>query len=125
MKVLLSIKPEFADKIFSGKKQFEFRKSLFKRSEVNCIVIYVTLPVGKVMGEFNIESIIEDTPSNVWEETKAAAGITRKFFHSYFEGRERAFAIKIGEIKKYDEPLELSALGSNIFAPQSFRYLTR
>lgn len=31
MKVLLSIKPEFANKIFEGTKRFEFRKSIFKK----------------------------------------------------------------------------------------------
>ena len=30
MKILLLIKPQFADKIFDGSKGFEFRKSLFK-----------------------------------------------------------------------------------------------
>ena len=30
MKVVLSIKPEFANKIFDGTKKFEFRKSIFK-----------------------------------------------------------------------------------------------
>ena len=30
MKVLLSIKPEFAEKIFNGTKKYEFRKSIFK-----------------------------------------------------------------------------------------------
>ena len=30
MKVLLSIKPEFVEKIFSGEKRFEYRKNIFK-----------------------------------------------------------------------------------------------
>ena len=30
MKVLLSIKPEFAEKILNGTKRFEFRKGIFK-----------------------------------------------------------------------------------------------
>ena len=34
MKVLLSIKPEFADKIFNGTKKYEFRKEIFNGSEV-------------------------------------------------------------------------------------------
>ena len=31
MKVLLSIKPEFVEKIFSGEKRFEYRKFAFKK----------------------------------------------------------------------------------------------
>ena len=34
MKVVLSIKPEFAFKIFDGTKQFEFRKAIFKNPAV-------------------------------------------------------------------------------------------
>ena len=39
MKVLLSIKPEFVEKIISGEKKFEFRKSLPKREGITTIVV--------------------------------------------------------------------------------------
>ena len=32
MKILLSIKPEYAHKIFSGEKKFEYRKIIFKKN---------------------------------------------------------------------------------------------
>lgn len=53
MKVLLSIKPEFVEKIFSGEKRFEYRKSIFKQQNIDTIVIYSTMPVGMIVGEFN------------------------------------------------------------------------
>lgn len=31
MKVLLSIKPEFVEKIFAGEKKFEYRRTIFKK----------------------------------------------------------------------------------------------
>ena len=34
MKALLSIKPEFADKIFAGTKRYEFRRAVFKKEGV-------------------------------------------------------------------------------------------
>ena len=34
MKVLLSIKPEFAEKIFDGTKLYEFRRSIFKNKNI-------------------------------------------------------------------------------------------
>jgi hypothetical protein len=37
MKVVLSIKPEFANKIFDGTKKFEFRKSIFKNENIKLI----------------------------------------------------------------------------------------
>jgi predicted transcriptional regulator len=39
MKVLLSIKPEFADKIFEGTKLFEFRRSIFKNEKIKKVVV--------------------------------------------------------------------------------------
>ena len=68
-RVLLSINPEYVEKIFSGEKEFEFRKNRCK-SDVNKMVIYCTSPVMKVIGEADIIEIIEDTPAAVWRKTK-------------------------------------------------------
>ena len=62
MKVLLSIKPEYVEKIFSKEKKYEFRKSIFKNPNIKSIIIYSSSPVKKVVGEFEIENIIQDTP---------------------------------------------------------------
>lgn len=123
MKVLLSIRPEFAEKIFQKEKRFEFRKSVFKNKEVKSVIVYATMPIGKVVGEFEIDGIIEGKPACVWEETKGFAGISLNFFTSYFSGRDKAFAIKVGEVTKYDNPLDLDDFAPGITAPQSFRYI--
>ncbi|HDU3828587.1 TPA: ASCH domain-containing protein, partial [Klebsiella pneumoniae subsp. pneumoniae] len=62
MKVLLSIKPEFAEKILDGTKRFEFRKGIFKNQEISIVVIYATMPLGKVVGQFQIETILSGEP---------------------------------------------------------------
>jgi predicted transcriptional regulator len=123
MKVLLSIKPEFADKIFSGEKKYEYRKVIFKR-EVSTVVVYATCPVGRVIGEFEIDSVLSEPPRDLWEKTKDFSGITKAFFSEYFNGREKGYAIKVGKIKKYKEALPPTRLfDKNFVAPQSFRYL--
>ena len=55
MKVLLSIKPEFVQEIFTGKKKYEYRKAIFTRS-VDKVVVYSTKPVGMIVGEFTVEN---------------------------------------------------------------------
>ena len=70
MKALLSIKPEFVDKIRTGEKLFEYRKAVFKRQDVKSVVIYSTMPEGKIIGEFEIGEIIKSRPSELWEATK-------------------------------------------------------
>lgn len=123
MKVLLSIKPEFVEKILSGEKKYEFRKKLFKRQSVKTIVIYATMPIGKVVGEFDIDHVISDEPNLVWEKTKKYAGVSKSFYDEYFEEKSLAFAIAVGKVTLYDEPKSLNYFGKNIIAPQSYRYL--
>lgn len=123
MKVLLSIKPEFAEKILNGTKRFEFRKGIFKNRQTSIVVIYATMPLGKIVGQFRIESILTDEPESLWKKTKEYAGISKHFFDSYYSGRSKAYAIQIGEVERFDEPKPISSLGDNIKPPQSYLYL--
>ncbi len=122
MKALLSIKPEFAEKIFSGEKRFEFRKTSF-RQEVTCVVVYVTAPVGKIIGEFEIEQILEDAPRPLWKRTKQKAGITAAFFFDYFKGRKKAVAIEVRRPTRYAQEINPYEGGKRFNPPQSFRYI--
>jgi len=122
MKVLLSIKPEYAFKIFEGKKKFEFRKVIFKNPNVKTVVVYASSPVQKVIGEFEIEDILTSSPSNIWKLTKKHSGISEDFFYKYFANRDIAHAIKIRKIKKYKTPLSLKK-DFNVLPPQSYLYL--
>lgn len=122
LKILLSINPKFVEKIFAGTKKFEYRKTIFKDTSVQSIVVYATRPIGKVIGEFRIKSIIEDNPSIIWKKTKQYSGVSREFYSSYFYGRNKGFAIEIGELTQYAQPIELNDLNVS-HAPQSFLYL--
>ncbi|WP_345894632.1 hypothetical protein [Phaeodactylibacter xiamenensis] len=122
MKVLLSIKPEFAERIFDGSKKYEFRKAVFKNSDIKTIVVYASSPMQRVIGEFEIETIISDSPEELWKKTKLFAGIDEDFFYEYFADRELGFAIKIKKTKKYKETLCLRE-HFNLTPPQSFLYL--
>lgn len=123
MKVLLSIKPEYAESILTGKKRFEFRKSIFRNKDVKTIVIYATMPVGKVIGEFEVDDIIYLEPSELWTTTKKYAGITRGFFDEYFSERTKGFAIAVKNPKRYEEPILLNDMIPGAVPPQSFRYI--
>ena len=120
--VLLSIKPEFAHKIFEGSKKFEFRKQVFKDTSVKKVIVYSSSPEQKVIGEFEIETILSDTPNNIWIQTKLYSGISQKFYDEYFKGRDNAYAIKVASTKKYRK--EKSLADYNVqSAPQSFAYV--
>ena len=122
MKVLLSIKPEFAYKIFDGTKKYEFRKSIFKNSDVQNVIVYASSPIQKVIGEFAIADILNDDVETIWNETSRYSGITRDFYLSYFSNKDKAYAIKIGKITRYKQARDLSDYNLN-YAPQSFAYI--
>ena len=122
MKVLLSIKPEFVEKIFMGEKKFEYRKIIFKNKNINTIIIYATKPIGKIVGEMYIDEILEKEPDLLWEMTKEFSGIDERFYKSYFKGKEKAYAIPIKNYIKYDEPICPYSEYKNFTPPQSFMY---
>lgn len=124
MKVILSIKPEFAEKILSGEKRFEFRKARFNSECISSVLLYATKPVGRVVGEFEVEGVHVDSPSRIWRKTRRYAGIDKVYFDSYFRAKSTAVAICVGKVNRFDTPRALSDYGENISAPQSFRYLT-
>ncbi|MEJ0105191.1 MAG: hypothetical protein WDO19_22700 [Bacteroidota bacterium] len=124
MKVVLSIKPKFAFKIFDGTKKFEFRKAIFKNSNIKTVIVYASSPVQQVIGEFEIEKIINKDLDSLWKLTQDFSGITEDYFYEYFANRTDGFAIQIGKTKRYKQPRSLKA-DYNLVAPQSFAYYLR
>ena len=86
--MLLSINPEHVENILLGTKQYEFRKTRCK-SNVDRIIIYATAPQKMVVGEAEIEEIIEDNINEIWKQTKEFAGISYKFFRAYYKGKKK------------------------------------
>lgn len=122
MKVLLSIKPEFVKKIFSSEKRYEFRKVIFKNKDIKKVVIYASSPVSKIVGEFTIETVVQDKPETIWELTKNYSGVNEDYFKQYFKGKNKAYAIKVKRVVQYQKSIELNEIGVKC-PPQSFMYL--
>ena len=95
MKVVLSIKPEHAFKIFDGTKKFEFRRSIFKNKDIKSIIVYASSPVQQVIGEFEIDKVLRHDLSTLWDITHEFSGISEEFYYNYFANKEEGFAIKI------------------------------
>ena len=54
--VLLSIHPEFADRIFDGSKTIELRR-ISLPPELKHVVVYSTAPVMKIVGYFDVDDL--------------------------------------------------------------------
>ncbi|NUF26354.1 hypothetical protein GYU79_07685 [Lactobacillus mellis] len=119
--MLLSIKPQYAKAILENRKAYEFRKRRCKNS-VKKIIFYSTAPQSQVVGEAEIEEIIEGSPHKVWEIAKHAAGITYTQYCAYYQGYSKAIAYKLSSVIVYKEPKLLIDFGVK-HVPQSFIYL--
>lgn len=123
MNVLLSIKPCYVDRIMSGEKKYEYRKTIFRRKNIDRIVVYSSGNVRRLVGEIVVKRIICDTPKNIWEKTSVYAGISEKDYYAYFKDRDKAYAIEILSFVAYDKEYGLPERYIGVKAPQSFRYV--
>lgn len=122
MNVLLSIKPEFALKIFDGSKRYEYRRNIFKRGEVTKVIVYASAPIQKVIGEFEIGDVLHSEPEDLWAKTKEYAGISQDRFLEYFSNIAKGYAIVVRTPTMYSVPLPLNHFMVSS-PPQSFVYL--
>ena len=89
---------------------------------MDVVVVYITSPTCRVVGEFDVTDVISGSVEDLWSLTSRHAGIDRDGFFDYFRGRNIGHAIVIGSVRKYRTPLDLAeTLG--IRAPQSFVYI--
>jgi predicted transcriptional regulator len=122
MKIILSIKPKFAKQIFTGKKKYEYRKVIFKDERVTHVVVYASAPISKVIGEFEIDTVLKEPIDELWKLTKEHGGVDKEFFNKYFEQRKEGYAIQIKETLLYDIEFDIYER-YGVKPPQSFVYL--
>jgi len=99
MKILLSIKPEFAEKIFSGSKKYEFRRRIFKAPDVKTVVVYASTPIGKVIGEFEIDSVICTDIESLWKLNEAIPGSNKRFFLNILRTKKPGTPSRSGKLR--------------------------
>jgi predicted transcriptional regulator len=121
MKVVLSIKPEFVEKIFEGTKKYEYRRTIF-RQNVETIVIYASAPISKAVGEFDVGNILHDDLQKLWDNTKNYSGTSKDCFLDYFSDKDKGYAIEIISFKKYQVPICIKEK-FGMAPPQSFAYI--
>ena len=126
--ILMSIRPQYADKIFGGTKTVELRRIKPKLLHEDVLVfVYVSSPVKSLVGAFSVASVMEKPLLALWKNVKGYAGISRSDFFSYFQGLDRGVAIFIKNIWLLPKPIHLSDLKKQedrFYPPQSFRYTT-
>ena len=123
--VFLPIKPQYAEKLLSGEKHFEFRRKTFGQ-HVTHIVVYASSPVKQILGIVEIKQIHRDTPSATWQKTFETAGIAKSDFFEYFAGVDTAYAIEIKQRTKIrlKNAVSPKAIKEDFRVPQFFTYVS-
>lgn len=126
--LLISIKPQYAKKIFKGEKTIELRKSAPLRAGINSyMLIYVTSPVKELWGICKIAGIIKDKPEIIWQKFGKKTGIAKEEFDNYYEETNNAYGLELKEVKKLlGHTINLETLKKIIPGfnpPQTYRYI--
>lgn len=120
---LLSIKPNYFEKLSNQRKFFEYRKVIFN-SNVEYIIFYLTSPIKLVKAYTKKFTILTDTVDEIWNKTQNQSGIDKQEYFQYFQNSRKAYAIQIHELIYFQEPLTLNQLCGKSSAPQNFYYLS-
>lgn len=123
---LLSIRPEHAQRIYSGQKLVELRKS-FSSDAGPIVFLYETKPVSAITGAILIERAVR-TAVDEAARLAVEGGVPRERALEYFRGRELGWVIKIGlalNLHDYVSAREAKSLNHYFAVPQAFQYLSR
>ena len=125
--LLLSIKPEFAEMIFTGLKRAELRRIRPRLSEGDRVLVYVTAPVKALVGIMLVERIVSGAPSILWSLVKDSSGLTKSQFKQYYAGAAMGYAILLASVARLERPIGLETLRmvwSDFHPPQSYAYVS-
>ena len=125
-RVLLSIKPEFASKIFSNDKTVELRKRIPNLSEGDELLIYASAPVMAIVGAVEVIKVVQDAPVDLWQMVRAHAGVAHEFYEQYYHDYATAYGIFLGRTQFYDRECSLPSLRKawpGFVPPQNYRYV--
>lgn len=120
--LILSIKPEYAEKILIGFKRFEFRKQI-PCKKIHLVFIYSSHPEKMIVGKFRIQSVITGTPEEIWETCGDEGGIEKERFFSYFGDRPIGYGFEIDHVERFDPSIDPREIKRDFKAPQSFAYI--
>lgn len=123
--VLLSVAPEFAAKIADGTKTVELRRRFPGVPLGTWVYLYVTLPVGAILGRARVAAIDVDSPARLWQRHREHVGLTRARFDAYYRGSNEGIAVQLAGYEAI-VPKALAALRGALdgfVAPQCYRFL--
>ena len=125
---MLSIHPYHAHRIFDGTKTAELRRTRPQLSAGDQVLVYVSSPIQALLGGFEVATVVEASPVELWRQIFKYAAVSSEMFQKYFAGADTGYAIQVKRAWKFAQPTPLNTLRSLIpgfHPPQIFRYLNK
>ena len=123
--LLFSLKPRFAELIFTGEKTVELRRRIASTMIGREVFIYVSSPVCMIRGGFRVSEVWSSDPETVWDEVACRAGLAKAEYDAYYEGCGIAHALALSDVWAHKAPVEIEGVREvlpGFRPPQSWRY---
>ena len=123
--VLFSLKPRFAELIFTGEKTVELRRRIAPTMKGREAFIYVSSPVCMIRGGFRVSKVWTGDPESVWDKVSCRTGVAKAEYDAYYEGSGVAHALALSDVWARDDPPEIEGVREALPGfrpPQSWRY---
>lgn len=124
--LFIAVKPEYANKLISGEKDIELRKTKPHVQAGDYAIIYASAPAKVVLGYGKIKRIILCSPQEMWANFSTRLGINEQDYLMYYKNSNRSVGIEFEMIKQIN-PISLAELrrvDPNFHPPQIYRYVT-
>lgn len=123
--VMISLDPVYGKLVLSGSKTVELRSRIVRIKPYTKVWIYVKSPVGKVVAQADVEQVIHDHPSVIWNEYREQMCIDRAHFEDYVGDRCLVSAIVMQRFRKLDEPVSIGGIRHVVSAFQPPQFYSR
>lgn len=124
--LFIAVKPEFANKLVSGEKDIELRKTKPHVQAGDYAIIYASAPAKVVLGYGKIKRIILCSPQEMWANFSSRLGIKEQDYLMYYKNSNKSVGIEFEMIKPIN-PISLAELrrvDPNFHPPQIYRYVS-
>lgn len=122
--LLLSIKPDFANRLLRGEKAIEVRRRFNGRWRGVRVVLYSSSPERALVGEATIGNVEAAPPHEIWELHRERIGCSFEELQAYSCDASEVFAIELTDILPYIAKMPLvqveQLLEENLTPPQSY-----
>ena len=108
--VIMSLKPEYGELVFSGSKTVELRNRVVRIETGTTIWIYFTSPVRKIVGVADVRAVVYGSPLEIWRRFRERMCIEQARFEEYVGDRVRVTALVLKDVRKLDAPVPIGSI---------------